>query len=53
MGDMGDMFRIDYLYVSNKFVGEGVVKITKSIQGTYLIISSINKSEIANDLNVF
>jgi hypothetical protein len=53
MGAMGDMFRIDYLYVSYSFVGEGLVTITKKIQGSYLIISSINKAEIADDLNVF
>ncbi len=53
MGDMGDMFRIDYLYVSYNFTAQGLVTLAKSIKGTYLIISSINKSEIANDLNVF
>lgn len=50
---MGDMYRIDYLFISYKFAAEGLVKITQSIQGSYLIVSSIDKKAIDDDLNVF
>ncbi len=50
---MGDMFRIDYLFVSKNFTSKGVTDITKNMRGTYLIVSSIDKVSIAHDLNVF
>ena len=53
MGNMGDMFRIDYLFVSQNFESKGASDLTKSMRGTYVIVSSIDKAAIANDLNVF
>ena len=53
MGDMGDMFRVDYLYVSYTFQAAGLLKISEKIKGTYLIVSSIDKAQILDDLNTF
>jgi hypothetical protein len=53
MGAMGDMFRVDYLYISYSFTAKGLVEISQRIKGTYLIVSSIDKSSIIDDLNTF
>ena len=50
---MGDMYRIDYLFVLYKFAAQNLVSLTQSIQGSYLIVSSIDKKALDDDLNVY
>ena len=51
---MGGVYRIDYMYIKQVFIANGLIgESVQKLSGTMLIISSVNKALLKDQMNVY